>query len=230
MMQAPCFATARRNRESMCFQCFNMLASFRPRMRTLEIGEGQHILVSSKLPYETVAKELVHKLKYKDDLLLVDELGDLLSDAVSTIIESKGMHTGVSREKRRGSSCDAPILVPVPLHWKRRYKRGFNQSDLLSRVVARNLSISMSSKTLKRTRATLSQHNLGREERKQNLEGAFVADPSLARGNSIVLIDDILTSGSTIIECARALFKAGAAEVKAAALAHALLESDQFTS
>jgi ComF family protein len=110
-------------------------------------------------------------------------------------------------------------LVPVPLHAARLRQRGFNQSQLLARHAGYSLGIEVK-EALIRTRRTDAQVNLGSEERAINVVGAFAVQQALpVAGLSIVLIDDVITTGSTLSACADALIDAGATTVKAASLA-----------
>jgi competence protein ComFC len=110
-------------------------------------------------------------------------------------------------------------LVPVPLHAARLRQRGFNQSLLLAQHVGDLLGIEVK-EALIRTRRTDEQVNLGSEERAINVAGAFAVQPSFpVAGHSIVLIDDVITTGSTLSACADALTSAGATSVKAASIA-----------
>ena len=103
------------------------------------------------------------------------------------------------------------LIVPVPIHWTRRFRRGFNQSELLCEAMP---AASVCPSALRRIRATRPQVGLARAERLRNLNGAFRADPSVS-GKSVLLVDDVLTTGHTAEECARALREAGASDVKA---------------
>lgn len=99
-------------------------------------------------------------------------------------------------------------FVPVPLHWSRRCHRGFNQAELLCSSLP---SAQVEPGLLQRSRATAPQVSLGAAARSRNLEGAFTARPG--KGGKIVLVDDVLTTGQTGKECAKALFSAGFEEV-----------------
>ena len=112
----------------------------------------------------------------------------------------------------------AEMLLPVPLHWWREYRRTYNQSYLLSEYVSSRYGIPICRDLLVRTRPTPQQKLLNEKQRRKNLKGAFLAAPE-CKGRSIVLIDDVVTTGSTISECARALKKAGALHVYAACVA-----------
>lgn len=113
-------------------------------------------------------------------------------------------------------------VAPVPLHWMRRLMRGFNQSDLLGRELSRAYRLQYEPKLLARTRFTKRQALVPRERRAENVKGAF----SLRRGvnvrdEGILIVDDVVTSGETVNECARALLDAGAREVWVASFARA---------
>ncbi len=107
----------------------------------------------------------------------------------------------------------------MPLHAARLRQRGFNQSQLLARHAGYSLGIEVK-EALIRTRRTDAQVNLGSEERAINVVGAFAVQQAIpVAGLSIVLIDDVITTGSTLSACADALIDAGATTVKAASLA-----------
>ena len=112
----------------------------------------------------------------------------------------------------------AEMLLPVPLHWWREFRRTYNQSYLLSEYVSSRYGIPICRDLLVRTRPTPQQKLLNEKQRRKNLKGAFRAEPE-CKGRSIVLIDDVVTTGSTLSECARALKKAGAYRVYAACVA-----------
>ena len=110
------------------------------------------------------------------------------------------------------------MLLPVPLHWWRQYQRTYNQSYLLAEYVSSRYRIPICSELLTRVRPTPQQKLLNEKDRRRNLKGAFRAAPE-CKGRSLVLIDDVVTTGSTLSECARTLKKAGAYRVYAACVA-----------
>jgi ComF family protein len=112
--------------------------------------------------------------------------------------------------------------VPMPLHTSRLVERGFNQSHEIARVVSRLLDLPLAAAGLRRIRSTAPQVGLSRRERAANLSGAFAADPGLVAGRHVVLLDDVVTTGSTVIEAASTLRAAGAASIAVWAVARAL--------
>lgn len=120
------------------------------------------------------------------------------------------------------------LIVPVPLHRWRLWRRGFNQSALLGREIAQATGASLVVDGLLRRKATPMLGGLGRAARMRALSGAIVLNPARAaelKGKSILLVDDVLTSGSTSETCVKALKRAGAAKVQIACLARVLDEA-----
>ena len=112
------------------------------------------------------------------------------------------------------------LIIPVPLHNSRKRKRGYNQSGILSDIASTFLSIPVHSSSLVKTRNTPPQSGLGKQERSKNLRGSFaVTDKKAVLEKNVLLMDDVITTGATMEECARALLSAGACSVSALALA-----------
>jgi ComF family protein len=150
--------------------------------------------------YEGTLRQLIHLFKFNGVQPLKRTFGDFLTQVLP-------------RELR----FDA--IVPMPLHWRRRWQRGFNQSELLSREIARRWGVPVR-KAVLRTRATPPQAGLTSAQRRLNVRGAFEAARNMRLdGMRILLVDDVLTTGATAGACARALKKAGAAHVSLLALA-----------
>jgi len=148
--------------------------------------------------YDGVARELVHGLKYGDRVELADTMGLWMAREGAEILDN------------------AELLVPVPLHWFRLWRRRFNQAAALAKTIGYKTGIPVGYETLKRVKATRPQVGLTRSERAANLEKAFAVnetDRPLIQGRRIVLIDDVMTTASTGNAAARTLLKAGAASV-----------------
>jgi ComF family protein len=113
--------------------------------------------------------------------------------------------------------------MPVPLHPSRLRERGYNQSDLLADSIASELDIPCVKDVLIRKRRTKTMSALAPQKRPRNVEGAFaVARPAAICGKTIVLVDDVLTTGSTVEACAMVLLKSGAQDVFVLTVARAL--------
>lgn len=126
-------------------------------------------------------------------------------------------------EAARAAPGPAPErIVPVPLHPRRLRERGFNPAALLARWIARERRCRFDAALLRRVRHTTSQTGLGRSARRANVRGAFQVRPR-ARVPAIVwLVDDVVTTGSTLVECARVLRRAGVKHVVAVCVARTL--------
>lgn len=105
------------------------------------------------------------------------------------------------------------LLVPVPLHRRRLAARGFNQSLLIARAIARHRPLAIAPRALTRTKATPMLRGLTRRQRADTVRAAFAADPAQVAARHIILIDDVITTGATADACAKALLKAGATRV-----------------
>jgi ComF family protein len=150
--------------------------------------------------YDDVARTLVHAFKYGDRLDLAPTMGRWMATAGRPLLS------------------DADAIVPVPLHWRRQWARRFNQSALLAEIIAKASTVPVSYRALKRVKATPQQVGLSQSARAQNVQGAFRVPPdgkADVAGRRLILVDDVLTSGATMDACARALLRAGAAQVDA---------------
>lgn len=115
-----------------------------------------------------------------------------------------------------------PVLIPVPLHSVRQRERGFNQSELIARTLARHWNLEVMTRGLRRTKFTDSQAKLSGAQRRQNLTDAFAPSRGLHfEGRAVLLVDDVITTGATVSACSRVLKEAGAESVGAVALARA---------
>jgi ComF family protein len=121
--------------------------------------------------------------------------------------------------------ADADLIIPVPLYRSRLWWRRFNQSAMLAQSVGRLASVPVDCFVLARVRRTSSQVGVSAEQRRKNVAGAFKMLPARAarvKGKSIVVVDDVITTGATAEACARALKRAGGARVDVLALARAV--------
>lgn len=135
------------------------------------------------------------------------------------LAECLGIQLGERIKKTRLSP---DLVAPIPQHWRRWLQRGYNQAETIGRMVARVLRIPMVSWAIMKKVATLPQRGLPSTRRKANLKGCFAVHPKApVRGKHILLVDDVLTTGSTCTEAFRELLRSGAAEVSAGVLARA---------
>jgi len=128
-----------------------------------------------------------------------------------------------------GADCleGADALVPVPLHWRRLLARRYNQSALLGAALAKRAGVSLETELLLRRRATSSQAGHSARSRKRNVAGAFrVPDRGAVEGRRLVLVDDVFRTGATATACARALKRAGAADVSVMTLCRVVRSAD----
>jgi len=158
--------------------------------------------------YDGGLREAVHALKFGGRLGLAHPLGALMAGVASA--------DPVLR--------DVQAIVPVPLHPRRLRQRGFNQAEALARVVGRLLGVRVASGVLRRMRHTPPQTELSAAERAANILGAFTVAGSTVWERAL-LVDDVMSTGSTASECARVLKQAGVGDVAVLTLARATREA-----
>jgi ComF family protein len=152
--------------------------------------------------FEGVVRRAIHDLKYRGVVGRAPILAELVVEAV----------------ERRPLAVD--LLVPVPLAASRRRQRGFNQAELIANAVAERLGWEARPKILARTRETPQQARLSAVERRANVADAFVCqEPDAVYGRRVAVLDDVMTTGSTLAACAEALRMAGARRVYGLAVA-----------
>lgn len=147
--------------------------------------------------YEGRMRQALHDLKFSRKTALVGPLAEILAERIDFSYD---------------------LVVPVPIHWTRRALRGFNQAELLCDCLPSEL---IKTDILVRTRMTRPQRLLGKSDRTRNVDGAFLAKKRLD-GMSLVLVDDICTSGATLRACIDALKLVGAKEVRPVVVAATL--------
>jgi ComF family protein len=160
--------------------------------------------------YEGIASALVHRLKYGDRLELAQALGGMMARAGAELL------------------AEADVIVPVPLHRWRLWRRRFNQAMALGTVIARRSGVPCDPFALHRVKATRQQVGLTRAQRQENLQGAFRVPPEARprlKGRRVLLVDDVLTTGSTANAAARALLRGGAERVDVLAFARVVIEA-----
>ncbi|GAB4150257.1 MAG: hypothetical protein Kow00107_00710 [Planctomycetota bacterium] len=165
-------------------------------------------------PYDPPLSDMIRALKFQRVTAIAPKLSELLADVLW-------------EDGRIGSDW---IVVAVPLSVGSFRRRGFNQSELIARMLAKSLGLFYVEGALVKTRETREQAMLSRLYRLANLEGAFQAKDRLVKGRKVLLVDDITTTGATLEACAEALRNAGAAKVAAAVIAKTLADRRAVTS
>lgn len=163
-------------------------------------------------PYASPLKERLFSLKYHNRPQIAQALGPLLAARWQSFAAS-------------GATAD--VIVPIPLHPRRQAERGYNQSELLARALAREIHLPVITHAVCRVEYTLPLHSLSPDERHQNLRHAFAPGRDIAkiRGKNIILLDDIITTGATMQYTAQVLHAAGAANIWALAVGGHLQKS-----
>lgn len=157
--------------------------------------------------FEGVIRELIHRFKYNYVDFLAEPLVEILINHLSACNTQTGLNLNNLKK-------EVDVVVPVPLFWWRRFKRGFNQSELLAKKISKHLLLPVSTNNLYRIRNTIPQIKLSRTERQQNMRGAFALKRTEEfKKRRVLLIDDVLTTGVTASECARVIKAAGGEKV-----------------
>jgi ComF family protein len=195
-----CSEALMENENFFCPECF------------LELPKTNYHLISNNLAYERVAgkitvqkassflyynknglaQKLMVEFKYRGNI----HLGKWIGSYIAKDLLASGFFEGID------------FIVPVPLHTKKRKRRGFNQSEILSRSISAISGVPMETNNLYRGKANISQTRKGIYERWKNTQGIFdLKDAELFKNKHILLIDDVLTTGATLEACAQALLK-----------------------
>ena len=172
-------------------------------------GRFHHLdMARSAAVFGSPLREVIHAFKYQGNVRLAEPLAEYMLGRL------------------RVDALRVDAIVPVPLHPDRFRQRGYNQAALLARHLAKATGIPLGENMVVRVRHTPPQVTLGFRERMENMEGAFAAmNPARVAGHSFLLIDDVMTSGSTLEACAHALKDAGAERVLGYTLARATFQT-----
>jgi ComF family protein len=207
--------------DSVCGICGERLASSynsvvdggQPRCPLCRESEPAYARALAYGSYEGGLRDLIRLLKYQHVRPAAQVLGRMLAEVIEALAPSFGE--------------PGPIAVPVPLYKGKLRERGFNQSDLIARAALKlkpgGRELANFPQLLERCRPTASQTGLTRRQRQENMRGAFrVLHPDELHGREVLLVDDVLTTGTTASECARVLRRAGAVRVWVATAARTL--------
>ena len=168
-----------------------MADKFNGLIETALDGQEKYVFAAALFFYDGAGtfRRIPHQLKYHADLRLGRRFGRLL-----------GQKLRLAEHLR-----DVDVVIPVPLHWTRRWKRGYNQAEVIAAEVARVLGIEMRTDILKRSRRTRTQTKVAPRDKSANVHNAFTAIFNNSDMRHILLIDDVFTTGSTLMACFRAL-------------------------
>jgi competence protein ComFC len=177
----------------LCQSCQNQLAALPHIPITAEMAPLAGI--AATMTHTGLLRQSVHALKYNQGTVLAEPLGIRLAQRLMEL------------------QWPVDLIVPVPLSNERLAERGFNQSQLLANELSRNIVIPCMQAALTRTRTTRSQVGLNAAQRQANVAAAFQGDPARLASKTVLVIDDVLTTGATLAACAQAALDAGAVAV-----------------
>jgi ComF family protein len=165
-------------------------------------------LMRSWAVFDSPVQNALHTIKYRRNIGLADSIAIQMVDFVSSL------------------QWDIDIVIPVPLGRQRLKERGYNQVGLVARPLAYELGLEYAPQAIWKSRETRSQVGLTVSQRRENVSDAYQANPSVVKRSSILIMDDVATTGSTILACTNALISAGAREIYALTIARALSHHD----
>lgn len=190
---AACDSQLQRAESPRCSRCWQISAT--EICHTCQQQRSPLSGVRAPYVFDGGARALVLGLKYQSLYALAQPMGERLAAYAAS------------------THLPADLLTPVPLHWRRGRQRGFNQAELLGRIVAERTGLELDVTSLRRSRATPHQaHQRDPNRRAENVRGAFRCSDHVA-GRRVLLVDDVFTTGATLRECARTLKAAGAESV-----------------
>lgn len=195
-----CVITMNWANERTCNQCGKILRAeyFYDLCTDCSIIEHSFEKGFTCVEYGRAEREIIHNFKYKDKAYLGRKLAEIMYDRI------------------RLEDINPDIIIPVPMHKRKENKRGYNQAAVLATMLARFMKKPSSDKILIRTIDTEPMSNLGAEERRENIRKAFTVRQSfdkILKDKTVLLIDDVFTTGSTADACTDVLLAAGAAKV-----------------
>lgn len=194
-------------KKAYCLHCGSPLLEFQPSCGICLQNEPKWQRILQVSAYKAPLAEWIHRLKFRSDYYLDHALARLL---LLEILHQRRTHYFEFPE----------VIIPVPLFWQRQWLRGYNQAELLARPIAKWLNIPLDTQSLKRIRSTTPQRKLNAQERRKNLRTAFLYQPIKAY-KRVAIVDDVVTTGSTVNEICIELKKQGVKEIFVWALARA---------
>ena len=185
-----CKRSLQQNYPFLCYACLSKMDLVKWREKEvhhlLEQSVNKPGLLSSAVLYSfeegNPVQTILHELKYKNNRSIGFYFGSLIGQEI----------------KRKQSSYSIDALIPVPIHHRKRFDRGYNQSELLARGISSVTSLPVKTDLLSKTRNTKSQTKLSKDMRRKNTIDTFFVSDEVKKYNSIALVDDVVTTGATI--------------------------------
>ncbi len=200
-LPSTCYVCDNLSDKTVCSDCMEKFNSIYKNERRLFIKNPQ-IIIQAPFIYRGTIKEMIEDIKYRGIFFAVPFFADHLAALIK--------------------EYEYDFLVPVPLHFLRKWKRGFNQAEEIAKEVSKLTGVPLFRK-VKRVKNTRSQTKLSRKERILNIKGAFKVSGSL-KGKKMAIIDDVITTGATTVELARMLYEKGAEKIDIYAVSMAELD------
>lgn len=204
-----CLASLTIDRHPVCPQCASSLAPATAAANVCPhcINESFAFDAALRLgDYDDIHRRIVLRMKHTRGEVLAEAVAPLFAAALA---ERIALHR-------------PSVVIPIPLHWRRRWRRGYNVGDVLARALGQNLGLPVRARILRRIKNTEFQTRIDPDQRRSNVRGAFAADPAVNfSGQTVVLVDDVLTTGATAHEAAKVVRSRGASSVVVAIFARA---------
>ncbi len=181
--------------EFICLGCLDELEDCKSSRSKAVSYYGKSFIIHSAFSYKSAAGASIKLLKFAYNPENAKPMGDILAG-----------------KARRLKTKDYDVVTAVPMMSNKKLSRGYNQSELIAKQMAKQLGIKFDAGCIKKMRETKEQHTLSGLERKTNIRGAFAASEQV-KGKHIIIVDDVATTGSTICECAETVLRAGARKV-----------------
>ena len=174
-----------------------------------------------KLQEHVINNVIVNNNKYFDNLISIFKYEGIVREKIieykfgeKAYLYKTFARIMLKSEKAYGILKNYDIIIPVPIHKKRKLQRGYNQTELIAREIAKNINVTLQTNVLIKTKNTEVQSLLTKRQRSQNVKNAYnTRNTERIKDKKIILFDDIYTTGSTVRECSKTLKKAGAKEI-----------------
>ncbi len=189
------------NENMICVSCLESLPSASPSLISnllMEIKDARISDIYIGYEYSDQLKELMHLFKYQR----FTKLSAVFASAIASQVKKNEM---------------IDLIVPVPLHVKKKHERGYNQSELIAEELSKRINVNYNFDVLYRKKYTVSQTTLNKNERMQNVGDAFVCKQNI-QDKTLLIVDDVITTGSTLKACAQCVLQNGAKNVFLAAV------------